>query len=64
MPYISRGEAEETRSHLRVSFGCEYIDEKTFVSLDKDYEGLSKGITKYIRSLNEQKQNSTKRISD
>ncbi len=62
--YTSRGETEETRSHLRISFGRRYIAEKTFTDLDRDYEGLSKGIAKYICSLNEQKQNSTKRIGD
>jgi four helix bundle protein len=49
--YISRGECEETRSHLRVALGLKYINEKVFISLDQEYEGLSKGISFYIRSL-------------
>jgi four helix bundle protein len=49
--YTSRGECEETRSHLRVSFGLKYIDKKVFDYLDAEYEGLSKGISSYIRSL-------------
>ena len=49
--YTSRGECEETRSHLRVAVGLNYIDSNAFDSLDKEYEGLSKGISSYIRSL-------------
>lgn len=56
--YTSRGEGEETRSHLRVALGLEYINEKTFDFLDKEYEGLLKGISAYIRSLNLKKTNS------
>lgn len=49
--YISRGECEETRSHLRVTLGLNYVDEKVFAYLDKEYEGLSKGISSFIRTL-------------
>jgi len=49
--YTSRGECEETRSHLRVALGLKYIDKKMLVYLDGEYEGLSKGISTYIRSL-------------
>jgi four helix bundle protein len=49
--YTSRGECEETRSHLRVSLGLKYIDKKVFERLDKEYEGLSKGISSFIRTL-------------
>ena len=49
--YTSRGECEETRSHLRVALGLKYIDKKVFVNLDQEYEGLSKGISSYIRTL-------------
>jgi len=49
--YTSRGECEETRSHLRVASGLKYINNKMFVYLDTEYEGLSKGISSYIRSL-------------
>jgi four helix bundle protein len=51
--YISRGECEETRSHLRVASGLKYIDKKVFNYLDQEYEGLSKEISSYIRSLKE-----------
>ncbi len=49
--YTSRGECEETRSHLRVALGLKYIDANVFSNLDEEYEGLSKGISSYIRSL-------------
>ena len=49
--YTSRGECEETRSHLRVALGLKYIDKNVFTYLDEEYEGLSKGISSYIRSL-------------
>ena len=41
--YTSRGECEETRSHLRVALGLKYIDKKVFTNLDQEYEGLTKG---------------------
>ena len=49
--YTSRGECEETRSHLRVALGLKYIDKKTFDYLDTEYGGLTRGISTYIRSL-------------
>ena len=49
--YTSRGECEETRSHLRVALGLKYIDDSVFSNLDGEYEGLSKGISTYIRSI-------------
>ena len=49
--YTARGEVEETRSHLRVACGCKYVNEELFNRLDEEYEGLSKGISGYIRSL-------------
>jgi four helix bundle protein len=49
--YTSRGECEETRSHLRVALGLKYIDKKVFGQLDREYEGLSKGISSFIRVL-------------
>lgn len=49
--YIARGEIEETRSHLRVAYGLKYIKEEILVWLDKEYEGLSKGISTYIQTL-------------
>ena len=49
--YMSRGECQETRSHLRVALGLSYIDKTVFNHLDEEYEGLSKGINSYIRFL-------------
>ena len=49
--YTSRGECEETRSHLRVALGLEYINKKMFIYLDEEYEGLLKGISSYIKTL-------------
>jgi len=49
--YTARGECQETRSHLRVAFGLKYIDKTVFNHLDEEYEGLSKGISSYVRSL-------------
>lgn len=46
--YIARGEAEETQSHLRVTWGKKYIDKSTFEKLDLEYEELIKGINRYI----------------
>jgi len=49
--YMSRGESHETQSHLSVALGLKYISDKEFNSIDQEYEGLSKGINSYIRSL-------------
>jgi len=49
--YTARGECEETRSHLRVALGLKYIDKTVFNHLDEEYEGLSKGISSYIRFM-------------
>lgn len=49
--YTSRGECEETRSHLRIALGLEYINKKMFIYLDEEYEGLLKGISSYIKTL-------------
>ena len=49
--YISRGEVEETRSHLAVALGRKYILTKESEILDREYEGLSKGVSSYIYSL-------------
>ncbi|MFH0948810.1 MAG: four helix bundle protein [Elusimicrobiota bacterium] len=53
--YISRGECEETRSHLRVALGRKYISNDEFNYLDSGYEGLSIGINNYIQTLKERK---------
>ena len=49
--YVSRGECHETQSHLSVACGLKYISIKMFKEIDEEYEGLSKGINSYIRSL-------------
>ena len=53
--YQARGEVEETRSHLTVAYGQKYISEKELTELDKDYEGLFRGISSYVESLKKQK---------
>src|SRR3990167_5327387 len=49
--YISRGECEETQSHLSVASGKGYISKVVFDRLDREYEGSSKGLNSYILSL-------------
>ncbi|OGY43126.1 MAG: hypothetical protein A3J62_03425 [Candidatus Buchananbacteria bacterium RIFCSPHIGHO2_02_FULL_38_8] len=49
--YITRGELEETQSHLRVALGRKYISKKLFNLLNEEYEGLARGINKYISVL-------------
>lgn len=49
--FNSRGEVEETRSHLRVAKGRKYIDDTTFLRIDQSYEELTKEINSYIKSL-------------
>lgn len=55
--YIPRGECYETQSHLSVAFGRRYISKEKFQELDKEYEGLAKGINSYIQSLKKNKLN-------
>lgn len=50
--FESRGEIEETRSHLSVAFGLHYISENEFKRLDLEYEFLSRSLNSYIKSLN------------
>lgn len=52
--YQARGEAEETRSHLKVAEGLGYISSKDFSRLDKEYQGLFISISSYIRTLRKQ----------
>ena len=49
--YQSRGECEEAQSHLSVALMLNYITQKEFDDLDKEYEGLGVGINSYINSL-------------
>lgn len=55
--YIARGEVEETRSHLKVAVSLNYISNEKFQWFDQEYEGLAKGISTYISSLEEQSHN-------
>lgn len=55
--YQSRGELEETRSHLIAGFKLKYISKEVFLKTFREYEGLSKGISSYIESLKKQKTN-------
>ena len=57
--YISRGEVEETRSHLRVGLGRKYLTQEDFHFLDQEYKGLGIGINKYVQSLKLSKAKST-----
>ena len=49
--YQSRGECEETQSHLSLAHGLGYISKDDFEGLDKEYEGLGVGINAYVTSL-------------
>lgn len=53
--YQARGEVDETRSHLRVAVKLGYITKEDFDNLDREYEGLGKGISSYINSLQQKK---------
>ena len=53
--YQSRGECEETQSHLSIAFGLGYIKQGELDVLDKEYEGLGVGINSYILSLKSDK---------
>lgn len=56
--YQARGEVEEVRSHLRVARGLDYLKKDEFGKLDSEYEGLSRGISAYIKSLSGKKKKS------
>ncbi len=53
--YESRGEVEEVRSHLLVGKSLGYLPEKDFEVLDKEYEGLSKGISSFVEHFRNKK---------
>ena len=55
--YISRGEVEETQSHLAVAFGRKYISKEKFQNLSRRYENLKIGINKYISSIYKKQKN-------
>lgn len=48
---VSRGECEETQSHLSVAEGVGYITNTEFQSLDVRYSNLVRSVSAYIRSL-------------
>lgn len=49
--YQARGELEETRSHLAVAHGLTFLSTEDFERLDREYEGLSRGLNTYINSI-------------
>jgi len=53
--YFSRGELEETQSHLRVALGLNYLKEAEFDDLNERYERLKAGINNYITSIRNKK---------
>jgi four helix bundle protein len=57
--YIARGEVEETHSHLKVAESLGYIPTEKFQWFDRAYEGLAKGISSYITSLDKQSNRKT-----
>jgi len=58
--YTARGEVEEIRSHLSVALSQKYINQKIFDCLDREYEGLARGISSYISNISKQIRNSSK----
>jgi len=53
--FQARGEAEETRSQLSLSFDLGYISKEDFEHLDNRYNNLCMRINKYISSLKKKK---------
>ena len=49
--YQSRGECEETQSHLSVALKLKFISEDEFNELDRRYEILAMRINAYIQSI-------------
>jgi len=49
--FQARGECEEVRSHLSMSFGLNYLEKELFTELDHEYNGLGAGINGYISSI-------------
>jgi four helix bundle protein len=50
--YISRGEVEETRSHLLIAKKLNYINNECYEKLEEEYEKLIININSYIIDLN------------
>lgn len=51
----SRGECFETRSHLMVAFGLNYLEKGDFDFINKEYAGLANGINSFIKSISRYK---------
>jgi four helix bundle protein len=49
--YRAKGESSETRTHLRVSWGRDYITEKELLALCDRYNEIEKMLTGLIRHL-------------
>ncbi|HBB38297.1 MAG TPA: four helix bundle protein [Candidatus Magasanikbacteria bacterium] len=49
--YIARGEIVETRSHLAVAYGRDYIKQSTFTDLNRRYTMLTQSLNLYIKNL-------------
>ena len=49
--YIARGEILETRSHLAVAYGRQYLDDTTFKKINTAYCDLAKEMNSYIKSI-------------
>ena len=47
--YIARGEIFETRSHIKVALGLNFLSKEVAKKLESKYEELSKGINGLIR---------------
>ena len=56
--YISRGEIEETRSHLLVAHQLQFITDQAYFELEKSYNQLCKDLNSYIIDLNKKNINS------
>ena len=55
---ISRGEIEETRSHLLVAHQLQFITDQAYFELEKSYNQLCKDLNSYIIDLNKKNINS------
>ncbi len=49
--YQARGEIEETRSHLSIAHGLDYLSDTEFERIDAEYEGLAVGLNRYINAI-------------
>jgi len=59
MLIIARGSIEETRSHLSVALGLQYINQPTFDKLEEQYQVLAKGVNSFISYIRKEKQKNT-----